>query len=149
VVVPDRPVLAAGLKPVATGDASLSGPKLGLAVQAGPDGANLRVLQGPSAGVGTKLGLELVDYDQQGAIRFAGTAPAGSVMRLYIDNAAVGDATADASGHWRLSPEGAVPVGLHRLRLDQVGAGGAVMARAAFAILRYSTPIAARSGIRT
>jgi hypothetical protein len=49
VVVPDRPVLAAGLKPVATGDASLSGPKLGLAVQAskarsGLRGRRLRVL---------------------------------------------------------------------------------------------------------
>lgn len=125
-IVPER--VAGAIKPPVA-DAPLQGPKLGLVVQAGPAGAPLRVLQGPSAGVGSKLGLEIVDYDQQGAIRFAGTAPAGSVTRLYIDNLAAGDAKADATGHWLLSPTAAVEVGLHRLRLDQIGADGSVVAR--------------------
>lgn len=138
VIVPDRPavvaIAGAPKAPFATAmvaaDGAQAGPKLGLAVQAGPDNAPLRVLQGPPAGAGTKPGLELVDYDQQGAIRFAGMAPPGSVTRLYIDNLAAGDAIADASGHWQLSPSGTVAAGLHKLRLDQVGRDGGVMARA-------------------
>jgi nucleoid-associated protein YgaU len=141
VIVPDRPApstsVAGGSRPpIATTTATSEspntqgmGPKLGIVVQAGPDNAPLRVLQGPSAGTGSKLGLELLDYDQKGAIRFAGTAPAGSVTRVYVDNTAIGDAIADASGHWKLSPRDAVTHGLHRLRMDQIGAVGGVAAR--------------------
>lgn len=103
--------------------------KLGIAVQAGPNGGPLRVLQGPLSGVVAKLGLELVDYDQKGTIRFVGTAPPGSVTRVYADNTAIGDAVADAAGHWTLSPHEGIAPGLHRLRMDQIGAGGSVVAR--------------------
>jgi nucleoid-associated protein YgaU len=140
VIVPDRPVppAASGATkpPVASAMATAqglgteaAGPKLGIAVQAGPDDAPLRVLQGPSAGTGSKLGLELLDYDQKGAIRFAGTAPPGSVTRVYVDNMAIGDAVADASGHWKLSPHDPIATGLRRLRMDQIGADGSVVAR--------------------
>lgn len=145
VIVPERPapptsVPSVGKSPTvvamgssdsgsATGVDPKVGPKLGIVVQAGPDDAPLRVLQGPSAGPGSKLGLELVDYDQKGAIRFAGTAPPGSVTRVYADNTAIGDAVADASGHWRLSPHDTMTPGLHRLRMDQIGTEGSVVAR--------------------
>lgn len=136
VVVPDRPAPPAAfanpLKPDATTDmaaASGPGPKVGIVVQVGPEDVALRVLQGPSVGPGSKPGLELVDYDQNGAIRFAGTAPPGSVTRIYVDNAAIGDAVADASGHWRLSPHDVMSPGLHRLRIDQIGGDGSVSAR--------------------
>ena len=128
-IVPDRQSAGAP-PPSATGATSgaAAGPAASMAVLTAPDSAP-RVLQGPGAGPGTKLGLSVVDYDQQGRIRFAGTAAPGAVVRLYIDEAKAGDAPSDATGHWTLSPETTVAPGPHRLRLDQVSPSGSVIAR--------------------
>ncbi len=119
VVVPERQA------PNAVASAA---PSPSLVVQATP-GLPLRVLQGPVASDGSKLALTLVDYDQDGAIRFAGTAPQNSTVRLYVDNALIGDAHTDAAGQWMLAPSQAVTPGIHRLRLDQLGADGKVAKR--------------------
>jgi nucleoid-associated protein YgaU len=94
-----------------------------------PRDAAPRVLQGGAAGPSRKLGLEVVDYDAKGAIRFAGTAPPGTVVRLYVDNSAIGDAQADPQGHWMMMPAGSIVPGDHALRLDQVSPAGHVDAR--------------------
>ena len=88
------------------------------------------LLQAPGRPVGNgRLGLDIVDYDAGGDIRFAGTAPPGATIRLYVDDAHVGDAIAGADGRWSLAPAGAVAQGEHRLRLDQVDGAGRVAAR--------------------
>lgn len=86
-----------------------------------------RVLQGPGPRQG--LGLAQVDYEQDGAIRFSGTAEPGATVRVYVNDRHIGDAAADAQGRWTLVPQAPVEVGQHRLRLDQVAAAGAVAAR--------------------
>ncbi len=100
-----------------------------------PPNAVPRVLQGlpaaPSdrpAGSG-RLGLEIVDYDEHGAIRFGGTAPPGSTVRAYVDNKPAGDARVDVDGRWSFNPPDAVSAGDHKLRIDQIGGGGKVAAR--------------------
>jgi len=75
------------------------------------------------------IGLDTVDYDEHGAIRFSGSAPPRAPVRVYVDNKPLGDALADAKGHWTLSPAQAVDPGIHRLRLDQLAAHGRVAAR--------------------
>jgi nucleoid-associated protein YgaU len=77
------------------------------------------------------LALDLVDYEDDGDMRFAGVAPPGSRVRLYVDQAHAGDAAADAEGRWNLTPAtGLQPrPGLHTLRLDQIGGRGQVSAR--------------------
>jgi nucleoid-associated protein YgaU len=125
-VVPSRPASPAPGTTVAP--VSSPPPTTALAILAAPD-AVPRVLQGPSVGPGKKVGLDIVDYDQQGAIRFAGTAQPGTAVRLYVDNHPVGDAAVDASGHWVLTPTDAVAAGQHRLRLDQLTSAGAVASR--------------------
>jgi nucleoid-associated protein YgaU len=92
------------------------------AVQATP-----RVLQGPVVQQG--LTLDQVDYDQDGAIRFAGSAQPDSTVRVYVSDRHVGDAQADSQGRWTLVPRDTVEVGRHRLRLDQLAAAGSVAAR--------------------
>lgn len=92
------------------------------AAQAAP-----RVLQGPAAEQG--LALNQVDYDQDGAIRFAGSAQPDSTVRVYVNERHVGDAQADGQGRWTLVPRDTVDVGRHRLRLDQLAAAGSVAAR--------------------
>ena len=106
-----------------------------VAILTPPDAAP-RVLQGlpaapaahPAAGSG-RLGLEVVDYDEHGAIRFGGSAAPGASVRAYVDNRAAGDTRADVDGHWSLNPADAVPPGDHRLRIDQIGGSGKVAAR--------------------
>jgi nucleoid-associated protein YgaU len=98
-----------------------------LAVLVPPSGP-IRILQGPTTPAG-KLGLDTVDYDDTGRIRFAGAAPAGATARVYVDDKPVGEATVDATGHWTLQPGTVIAPGDHKLRLDQVGATGQVGAR--------------------
>jgi hypothetical protein len=99
-------------------------------------GAAPKLLLGPSAAPSGKLALATVDYNDQGAPRFAGTAPPGASVRIYVDDHPAGEAVADAQGQWTLTPEAAIPPGQHRLRLDQLGAGGRVAVRIALPFLR-------------
>ncbi len=121
------PTQAAAPQAAAPQAAPVPTPAPPLAVLMPPSGP-ARVLQGPASPSG-RLGLDVVDYDDAGAIRFSGAAVPGSVTRLYIDDRPVGDATANAAGRWNLQPAEAVAPGDHRLRLDQIGPGGQPVAR--------------------
>jgi len=70
-----------------------------------------------------------VDYGEAGDVRFAGTAPPGSTVRVYVGDQRVGDAEADSGGRWALAPRQAPPRGLTTLRVDQLTAAGTVAAR--------------------
>ncbi len=98
-----------------------------LAVLVGQDAP--RVLQVPGAAQPGHLGLQSLDYDPHGEMRFAGTAPPGARVRLYVDNHPAGEAITGAYGMWTLSPASKLLPGHHRLRLDQLGANGRVVAR--------------------
>jgi nucleoid-associated protein YgaU len=114
------------------------GPSAAVAVLTPPNAAP-RLLQAPAgAGKAGGVGLQVVDYDEHGQVRFAGVAPAGSTVRVYIDDAPVGDALADAQGRWTLVPASPVSVGDHRLRIDQLGPGGQVVARVELPFTRAS-----------
>jgi nucleoid-associated protein YgaU len=91
-----------------------------------------RVLQGPdgpTASPNGQVALTVVDYDDTGSIRFAGTARPGTTVRAYVDDQAAGDAPVDARGHWGLIPKIPVSPGNHRLRADNLGPLGAVLSR--------------------
>jgi nucleoid-associated protein YgaU len=95
-----------------------------------PDSGPSRVLQAPPGmGAKAKLGLDVVDYDDHGNIAFAGSAPPGAPVRVYVDDKPAGDARADPQGRWTLTPEVPVADGLHRLRVDQLSPTGRVIAR--------------------
>ncbi|PWC29668.1 LysM peptidoglycan-binding domain-containing protein [Teichococcus aestuarii] len=120
--------------PEAGGAAAPEGPLAVLLPPAG--GAAPRLLQaaGPAARpaappAGRALALDVVDYDDDGGLRFAGSAPAGSHLRLYIDQGHAGDTRADTEGRWALRPSTQAAPGLHTLRLDQLGPQGQVAAR--------------------
>ncbi len=108
-----------------------------LAVLLPPSGSSAppRVLQGPPEaalprpGTPPRLGLSSVDYGDGGDMRFAGTAPPGSTVRVYVGERPVGDAEADPSGRWTLTPAQSPPLGRATLRVDQLAAGGVVAAR--------------------
>ena len=81
------------------------------------------------AGDGTPLALDTVDYDGEGEVVFAGRAPAGTRVNLYVDGRSIGSAVADASGRWSLKPEAPLAPGLYTLRVDQLGPDGRVVQR--------------------
>ncbi len=118
----------------------------------GPRDEAPRLLQGPPEGPaasprGTRLGLDIVDYEEDGDIRFSGTAPPGATVRLYVGTEHLGDATTSAAGRWQITPASQPDIGRHLLRVDQLAAkGGGVSARIELPFQRERLPEAAREG---
>ncbi|MFM7415733.1 MAG: LysM peptidoglycan-binding domain-containing protein, partial [Alphaproteobacteria bacterium] len=95
----------------------------------------------PPAGTAPRLGIDSVEYDQGGSMRFAGSATPGARLRLYVDDQPIGEAVADAPGRWTLQPESQPSIGRHRLRIDQVSpTDGRVVARAEVPFQREELP---------
>jgi len=127
--VGDTPVVVLIPEPAASQE------KRALVVLLPPNSAGRLLKSEPVAGspaTSNRPNLDAVDYDDGGNIRFAGTASPGATVRVYIDNAPVGDASADRAGRWALVPRGTVAVGDHRLRLDQLATAGRTVARTEF-----------------
>ncbi|HKQ94536.1 MAG TPA: hypothetical protein VJS40_02940, partial [Aestuariivirgaceae bacterium] len=77
----------------------------------------------------TPLSLNTVDYNDAGDIIFSGQAPAGTSVRLYVDNKSVGDAKVDATGAWTFAGRSQIQPGNHTLRIDQLATGAKVAQR--------------------
>lgn len=72
--------------------------------------------------------IDAITYTPEGAVQLAGRGTAGAGVRLYLDNAAAGQATIDAKGGWSVTL-GDVAPGLYTLRADQIDGTGKVTAR--------------------
>ena len=135
VVVPPR-AAAAQTEAQAQAQAQAQAPVAVLVPQAAPP----RVLQ--EAKAGGPVGLDTVDYDEAGRIRFTGHAAPGSALRVYVDNKPAGEAVAEAAGRWVLAPGDAVAPGVHALRVDRLDAVGRVTARVELPFERSAVPVA-------
>ena len=132
----DRPAQAQAPAP--------TGP-LAVLIPSRPEAAGPRLLQvpepTPAARGAPRLGIDSVEYDQAGSMRFAGGAPPGTTLRLYVDDKYIGDSVADAQGRWAFQPESQPSIGRHRLRVDQIStADGRVLARAEVPFQREELP---------
>ena len=77
-----------------------------------------------------ELALKVLDYSEDGGLILSGTGEPGATLRVYLDNALLGDVQIGENGAWTFRTGGGpVPPGLHRLRLDQLDAGGNVIGR--------------------
>jgi hypothetical protein len=110
-----------------------------MAVLATPNAAP-RLLQPPATRTPGKLALDVLDYGQGGDVRLGGTAHSGSTVRVYVDNSLVGETRTGTDGTWSLSPLKPVAPGMHKLRLDQLGASGKVTARVELPFTREAAP---------
>lgn len=96
----------------------------------GEPGEASRVLQNPNEGDNTLiLTLDIVDYDAEGNLVLSGRATAGAGLRVYADNAIIGETGASRTGSWMLKPEDPIRPGVYTLRIDQVDASGKVVMR--------------------
>jgi len=130
-----QPTPPAAADPPAQAQAPAPTGPLAVLIPGRAEAAGPRLLQvpepAPAAGPASRLGIDSVEYDQGGAMRFAGAAPPGARLRLYVDDQHIGEAVADALGRWAFQPENQPSVGRHRLRVDQLSpADGRVLARA-------------------
>ena len=149
-VVPDTASqMAEAQRPAAPAQPAAEAPAptgpLAVLIPSRPEAAGPRLLQAPepapAARGAPRLGIDSVEYDQAGSMRFAGAAPPGTTLRLYVDEKYIGDAVADAQGRWALMPETQPSIGRHRLRVDQVSpADGRVLARAEVPFQREELP---------
>jgi nucleoid-associated protein YgaU len=141
---PQAPQAAQSERPAQTQTPAQSGP-LAVLIPSRPEGAGPRLLQvpepAPTDRAAPRLGIDSVEYDQAGSMRFAGGAPPGTRLRLYVDDKYIGDAAADAQGRWAFQPESQPSIGRHRLRVDQISpADGRVLARAEVPFQREELP---------
>ncbi len=76
-----------------------------------------------------ELTLEIVDYDEAGRLVITGRAEPDAQLLVYMSDRLIGRAAVDAARTWRLRPETPIEPGEYRLRVDDVDAGGKVLAR--------------------
>lgn len=98
---------------------------LPLVLRTTPGGAT-EVLQDPrdtAEGLGP-LSLDVIDYDDTGAVIFSGRAAPGRVVQLFINRRLIGQVAADEEGKWMIAPEIQVDPGVYQLLVIQLDEEG-------------------------
>jgi|GEM_PF-932399 len=94
-------------------------------------GAPTRILdQGLAKSAPAGVTVAGVDLAPEGGAMLSGRAEPGRLVRVYLDNQAVGEALTNENGDWELASAGGIPPGDHKLRGDQLDAEGNVLLRA-------------------
>jgi nucleoid-associated protein YgaU len=96
-----------------------------LVVRTTPGGPSV-VLQEPGEdvpGLGP-LSLDVIDYDESGAVIFSGRAEPARVVQIFINKQFLAEATADAQGRWTISPAQAIAPGVYTLTVVQLDQNG-------------------------
>jgi nucleoid-associated protein YgaU len=70
-----------------------------------------------------------VEADVDGTLYIAGTATTGETVRVYLDDALIGEATPSPSGTWLVETTADLPAGNYLVRADQISGDGTVIAR--------------------
>ncbi|WP_370674541.1 LysM peptidoglycan-binding domain-containing protein [Pleomorphomonas sp. PLEO] len=83
----------------------------------------------PAAVPARVVTIDAVELENGKRFYAAGSAESGAVIRLYVDDKSIGDTKAD-KGRWLYQGEVQLAPGKHIVRIDQIGANGAVLARA-------------------
>ncbi|MDO6586568.1 LysM peptidoglycan-binding domain-containing protein [Salipiger sp. 1_MG-2023] len=100
------------------------------------EGVELMQPPGPPIDAGA-VAIDAITYDATGEVALSGRGSADAQLRIYLDNRAIGTATVPGDGRWQTDLP-AITAGTYTLRVDQIGAGGDVTARAESPFLRES-----------
>lgn len=96
-----------------------------------PGGAT-EVLQDPremDEGMGP-LTLDVIDYDDSGAVIFSGRAEPNRIVQLFINGQLIGQMSSNDEGRWIIAPEAQIAPGVYNLLVVQLDENG----RPAYAI---------------
>ena len=98
-------------------------------LRAGPKGVELLQPANPERpDAMARIALDTISYAESGEVLISGRAKSLSVVRVYIDNRAVADLSADAEGRWEGTLDNVKP-GIYTLRLDELSTTGQVLSR--------------------
>ncbi len=126
---PPEPIVTAEAdeEPAADASPAIDAPA---ALSVTKDGVNLLpTVDQPALTEGqTQLALDTISYTPSGEVQLAGRAAAGSVMRVYLDNAPLIDLPVGEDGRWASTMPMIAP-GIYTLRIDELSADGTVTAR--------------------
>jgi nucleoid-associated protein YgaU len=87
------------------------------------------VSKAPASGENPEISLDAISYDEEGALTLAGRGVPSGLLRLYLNNAVIGETTTDALGAWSYDASALEP-GVYTLRIDQLNADASkVLAR--------------------
>jgi nucleoid-associated protein YgaU len=102
-----------------------------LVLRTTPGGATI-VLQEPRDGDGGlgPLSLDVIDYDDSGAVIFSGRAQPNRVVQILINKRFLAQTTSDAQGRWTITPGTPIAPGVYVLNVVQLDESG----RPAYAI---------------
>ena len=98
------------------------------------DGQGVSLVQGGSTD-GVALSIDTISYSSAGDVQIAGRAHSGAALRVYLNNALVAEVTGGDDGTWRADVAN-VAAGAYDLRVDQLAADGAVIARSETRFIR-------------
>lgn len=79
------------------------------------------VSRAPASAQNPEIFLDTISYDDEGALTLAGRGVPSGVVRLYLNNAVIGETTTDALGAWSFDAS-AIEPGVYTLRIDQLNA---------------------------
>ncbi len=83
----------------------------------------------PASAENPEVSLDAISYDEEGALTLAGRGVPSGLLRLYLNNAVIGETTTDALGAWSYDASALEP-GVYTLRIDQLNADASkVLAR--------------------
>ena len=87
------------------------------------------VSKAPASAENPEIFLDTISYDDDGALTLAGRGVPSGLVRLYLNNAVIGETTTDALGAWSYDAS-AIEPGVYTLRIDQLNADASkVLAR--------------------
>lgn len=87
------------------------------------------VSKAPASAQNPEIFLDTISYDDEGALTLAGRGVPSGVVRLYLNNAVIGETTTDGLGAWSFDASATEP-GVYTLRIDQLNADASkVLAR--------------------
>lgn len=105
-------------------------------VQSFPETATAKTNETTSPGAETDVTLDVIDYDDAGAVVFSGKTEPDTEVQIYVDNKLAARATSDADGNWSAKPEQNIETGTHQVRVDKVTTSGQVVARIELPFIR-------------
>jgi nucleoid-associated protein YgaU len=79
------------------------------------------VSKAPASAENPEIFLDTISYDEEGALTLAGRGVPSGLVRLYLNNAVIGETTTDALGAWSYDAS-AIEPGVYTLRVDQLNA---------------------------
>jgi nucleoid-associated protein YgaU len=82
-----------------------------------------------TASANAGVSLDVIDYDEKGAVVFSGKTEPDTEVQIYVDNKLAARTRSGPDGSWSVKPEENIVAGTHQVRVDKVSTDGQVLAR--------------------